>query len=122
MGVYEGAVGEFRTPRGAPVVMHYRQGTNDWNTLNASMTEDEYGLRGEHLSGLVLDIGAYLGSVAIAMALDNPYSRVLAVEPGPDNARLARLNVARNSVQDRVVILHAAAGGSAALSGAVRFC
>jgi len=121
MVVYEGAVGEFRTPRGLPVVMHYRRDTNDWNTLNASMTEDEYGLRAEHLSGLVLDIGAYLGSVAIAMALDNPYSRVLAVEPVPDNARLARLNVARNSVQDRVVILHAAAGGPDDVSVTIRY-
>src|SRR3972149_5198942 len=121
MVVYEGAVGEFRTPRGLPVVMHYRRDTNDWNTLNASMTEDEYGLRAEHLSGLVLDIGAYLGSVAIAMALDNPYSRVLAVEPVPTTAPLAPLNGAGNGVQDRVVILHAAAGGPDDVSVTIRY-
>jgi hypothetical protein len=53
----------WQTPRGRPCTLTIRQGTNDWNTVNATMgANDEYGLRGLHLEGLALDIGAYVGS------------------------------------------------------------
>jgi FkbM family methyltransferase len=103
-------VAEFRTPRGRPALMTIRDGTNDWNTLNACMTEDEYGLRSFNGNGWALDIGGYLGGVGIGLALDNPGLRVLIVEPVPDNIRLIKDNIARNGVGDRVELIEGAIG------------
>jgi FkbM family methyltransferase len=103
-------VAEFRTPRGRPALMTIRDGTNDWNTLNACMTEDEYQLRSFNGNGWALDIGGYLGGVGIGLALDNPGLRVLIVEPVPDNIRLIKDNIARNGVGDRVTLIEGAIG------------
>lgn len=103
-------IAEFRTPRGVPARMHIREGTNDWNTLNACMTEDEYGLRDWSGSGVAIDIGGYLGGVAIGLALDNPGLRVVVVEPVPDNADLIAANIELNGVGDRVDLVVGAAG------------
>jgi FkbM family methyltransferase len=103
-------VAEFRTPRGRPALMTIRDGTNDWNTLNACMTEDEYNLRSFNGNGWALDIGGYLGGVGIGLALDNPGLRVLIVEPVPDNIRLIKDNIARNGVGDRVELIEGAIG------------
>jgi FkbM family methyltransferase len=90
--------------------MYYREGTNDANTINASMTEDEYGLRGLSFSGLALDIGGYLGSVAIGLLIDNPDLRVECVEPIPENFDLIWRNAKVNGVKDRLYVHEAAVG------------
>lgn len=100
----------FRTPRGRTVDMVIREGTNDWNTLNACMTEDEYGLADWHGSGVALDIGGYLGGVGIALAVDNPALRVVIVEPVPLNAALIRKNIDGAGVSDRVSLVEGAVG------------
>lgn len=102
---------QFRTPHGLPVPMTYREDTNDYNTLNACMTEDEYALRERKVTGTALDIGTYLGGVAIGLALDNPSLRVIAVEGVPQNAELTRQNVAANGLTERVTVIEGAAGG-----------
>ena len=107
---YPAAVGEFRAPRGHPATMHYRAGTSDWNTLFSALNEDEYGLRGLHLAGRALDIGAHIGAVAIGLALDNPALAVTAIEPVPDNVRLLRANVEANDLASRVTVIEGAAG------------
>ena len=90
--------------------MHYRLETNDWNTISAVFHGDEYRLpRG--LSGLALDIGAYIGPVSVALALDNPDLDITAVEPVPDNLRLLRLNLETNGLAQRVQVIPAACGG-----------
>jgi FkbM family methyltransferase len=100
---------EFRTPGGKPVWMAYRKFTNDWNTLHASLDEDEYGLpRG--LSGFGLDVGGYLGSVGIALALDNPDLEVTIVEPVPWNVTLIRRNLVLNGLEDAVKVIEGAVG------------
>lgn len=104
------ARGAFRTPGGHLVTMTYREGTNDWNTLSASLNEDEYGLP-SGLSGHAVDIGGYLGSVGIALAADNPGLRVTIVEPVPGNAEMIAENVAQNDLGERVTLLHTAASG-----------
>ena len=66
-------VGEFRTPRGRPALMSMRPGTNDWNTLNACMTEDEYGLRSFNGDGWAVEFGADVRLVSVtAPSLDAP--------------------------------------------------
>lgn len=104
--------GEFKTPHGRPAPMLYRGNTSDYNTLNACMTEDEYGFAGRRVTGVAVDIGAHLGGVTVGLALDNPDLRVIAVEAVPGNAELLRQNVAANGLTDRVTVLEAAAGGT----------
>lgn len=102
--------GLFRTPRGSSAEMAYRAGTNDYNTLNACMTEDEYGLASVHLGpgSVAVDVGSYAGGVAIGLALDNPDCDVIAVEPLTANVDLIRDNVHRNRLEGRILVLHRA--------------
>jgi len=110
------------TPRGVPAQMHYRADTSDWNTINSIMgTNDEYGLAGLTLVGAALDLGAYLGAAAIALALDNPGLRVIAVEPVPDNARLSRINVELNNLADRISVYEGAIGPPGIGTSLIRF-
>ena len=102
--------GTFRTPRGQSVSMAYREDTNDWNTLSSCLTEDEYRLKELTLTGTALDVGAHIGGVTIALAIDNPDLRIVAVEAVPPNVDLLWENVERNGLTERVTILNAAAG------------
>jgi FkbM family methyltransferase len=108
--MYEIQSGVFSTPRGSPVEMLYRAGTNDYSTLLSCLTEDEYGLRDLLLSDVALDIGAYIGGVAVALAIDNPELTVVAVEPVPSNVELLQQNVALNGLEERVFVLDGALG------------
>lgn len=110
MARYDILKGWFLTPNGHSAVMYFREGTNCLNTLNASMTEDEYGLRGHRFSGLALDIGGYLGSVAIGLLIDNPDLRVECVEPIPENVDLIWRNAKVNGVHHRLTVHEAAVG------------
>jgi len=118
--MYEQATGVWRTPRGSEAIFEYRQDTIDWNVINSTLDGDEYGLGALVLGGWTFDIGSYLGSVAIALALDNPGLRVLAIEPVPDNVRLCRVNVERNGLSERITVLDGAVGPPGAAS--VRVC
>jgi FkbM family methyltransferase len=96
--MYELTEGTFHTPGGHPVRMTYRLDTNDADTLRASLDEDEYGLP-QGLTGTALDVGGYLGSVGIALALDNPELAVTIIEPVPENADLIERNLEANGVE-----------------------
>lgn len=100
----------FTTPNGRPVIVYVREGTNDWNTAFASLNEDEYGLRGREVRGLAVDIGGYLGTVSIALLVDNPSLRVVCVEPVPENADLIERNAQANDVADRLTLIRGAVG------------
>jgi FkbM family methyltransferase len=101
--------GAFLTPGRHQVTMFYRDNTNDWNTLNASLNEDEYHLP-QGLTGHAVDVGGYLGSVGIALALDNPELRVTIIEPVPPNCELIRDNIHFANVGDRVTLIEGAVG------------
>lgn len=109
MIAYDTAMHVFTTPGGHPATFHYRTGTNDWNTLWASLNEDEYQLPPVQ-SGVAVDVGGYLGSVGIALAIDNPDLRVIIVEPVPPNCELITRNILQNGVEDRVKLLAGAVG------------
>jgi FkbM family methyltransferase len=99
----------FNTPHGNPIVMTFRKDTNDWNTLYSCLEEDEY-LLPAGLSGRALDIGGHIGSVGIALALDNPDLHVTIVEPVPPNADLIERNIRENRVWNRVRLVRGAVG------------
>ena len=96
--------------------MAYRPDTSDWNTLYACLTRTSTASRTGRSPGRQLDIGAHIGGVTVALALDNPDLRVIAVEPVPDNAAMLRENVERNGVADRVTVIEGAAGGTKPVS------
>jgi FkbM family methyltransferase len=108
--MYEVVAGSFTTPAGNGLTMLYRSGTNDWNTLNATLDQDEYKLPSGQ-SGVALDVGGYLGSVGIALAKDNPEMRVTIIEPVPPNAEMIRRNIALNNLGDRVTLIEGAVSG-----------
>lgn len=100
----------YRTPRGNRVELFTRPDTNDAAMVTGLLSTDEYQLRDLDLSGWALDIGSHVGTIAIALAVDNPNLSVIAIEPVPDNAELIRRNVAVNFLGTRVFVEEAGAG------------
>lgn len=98
------------TPGGHQASYHVRADTNDAALIVGILGEDEYHLAGLKLSGWALDIGAHVGTIAIALAMDHPNLKVIAVEPVPDNAELIRRSVASNGLSERVFVEEAGAG------------
>lgn len=99
-------LGEFVTPWGVEVEAFHRENTNDWNTLTACLTEDEYKVgslpQGIRLDGSVLsaiDIGGHVGGATLAL-LGRGY-QVTTVEPLPENMEMIRKSVKRNGWHDR---------------------
>src|SRR4051812_14617952 len=113
----EPAVWPFRSAHGSLVQMSTRGDTVDFDVCMSSIQEDEYRL-GDHdrISGWAIDIGAHIGAVSIALAMDNPALKVLAVEIVPENIEALNVNAALNGVTDRVRVVHAAAGAPDELS------
>lgn len=107
------------SPRRQSRLIHVRNGTNDAATVHSTMwapgdiLHDEYGLTDVHLGpgDWALDIGAHIGSVALALAIDNPECRVIAVEAVPDNVTLLTANATSAEVADRVHVVGEAAAG-----------
>jgi FkbM family methyltransferase len=111
----------FTTPNGNAMTLFVREDTNDAALATGILSEDEYRLKGRHLFGWALDIGAHIGTVAIALAVDHPGLRVIAVEPVPDNADLIRFAVAANGLTERVFVEESGAAGAGATKVDVRF-
>jgi FkbM family methyltransferase len=109
--MYELEEQTFRTPRGSQVRLLVRGNSNDWNVVTSCLTEDEYGLAPLHLTGRALDVGAHIGGVTIALAIDNPELEVTAIEAVPSNVELLRRNLALNGLTERVVVVDGAACG-----------
>jgi FkbM family methyltransferase len=101
------------TPHGQSARFLCREGTSDLATVGATHRlwghlVDEYSIP-TGLTGWALDVGAHIGAVTIALLLDNPDLRVVAIEPVPDNVALLRRNLELNGVADRCVVMPAAA-------------
>jgi len=101
------------TPGGRSVLVFIREGTNDHNTAFASLDEDEYHLAPLPITGHAIDVGGYLGTVALGLLVDHPDLRVTIVEPIPENLALIRLNLESNGVAGRATIVDGAIGASA---------
>ena len=95
--------------------MACRAGTSDLATVGSTFElwgslDDEYGTADLHIDGAFVDVGAHIGSVAIAVLLDNPKARAICVEPIPENVEVLWTNAELNGVTDRLKIVEAAAG------------
>lgn len=99
------------TPKGHGARFLTRPHTSDAALVSGILGEDEYDLaKLPPLAGWAIDIGAHIGIVTMALALDNPNLQVVAVEAVPDNARLLRQNITFNLLGLRVFVEEAAAG------------
>lgn len=108
------------SPHGHSMMMAYRNGTNDLSAIGATSTlwgfcGNEYLLRDLHdLEGWAIDVGAHVGSVAIALGVDYPDTlRVLAVEALAENCEVMRQSIELNGVSN-VIVIEAAAGAKVA--------
>lgn len=107
------------TPRGQPAKIAARPQTSDLATAGSvfagvagSGLVDEYHLQSLSLRGVFLDVGAHIGTVAVAVLLDNPETRAICVEPLAENVAMIEANVAENGLAERVTVVHAAVGTS----------
>lgn len=100
-----------RTPKGNILRLFTRPETNDEALVNGILGGDEYRLAElENLEGWALDIGAHIGIVGLALALDHPKLNVVMVEPVPDNAELIRRSAAIQGLEARTHVVEAMAG------------
>lgn len=99
------------TPHGARAFYETREGTSDAALVGGIVGEDEYKLKTlPTLAGWAIDVGAHIGTVTVALALDNPDLQIVAVEALPENADVLRRNVDINGLSNRVHVLEGAAG------------
>lgn len=117
-------VKELTTPRGHRAVLHVREGTSDLSVAGSTFAGvagsplvDEYGLADTHITGRFVDVGAHIGTVTIAVLLDNPEATALLVEPIPENISVIVENLAANGLLDRAQILTGAVGTNAITYG-----
>lgn len=111
---------EVFSPRGHPAHFEVRDQTSDLSVVGSTFSGvagaglvDEYGLAGLHITGRFVDVGAHIGSVAIAVLLDNPAATALLVEPIPENITAITTNLAANGLLNRADILVGAVGTNA---------
>jgi FkbM family methyltransferase len=69
------------------------------------LERDGYLPSGERSDGVMLDVGANIGMICIALLRQRRFARALAVEPSPKNLRLLEHNVAQNGLGDKVTIV-----------------
>jgi FkbM family methyltransferase len=99
------------SPKGAPATLYYRDDTSDLSTIGSTWNlwgtlEDEYGLHTlPPLSGLAVDVGAHIGSIALALLADHPDLSVIAIEPLAENVDMIRKSAERNGWTDRLTIV-----------------
>jgi FkbM family methyltransferase len=72
-----------------------RPDTSDWNTVEAAVGEDEYGLEGIDVAGkFCIDAGAHIGSVGVWLASRG--AKVAFIEPIPENLSMIGRNIELN--------------------------
>jgi FkbM family methyltransferase len=63
--------------------------------------------------GVIVDVGAHVGTTSIMALLEHGFSEAVAIEPDPDNVRLLRASAALNGVDARIHVIPAALSDSA---------
>jgi FkbM family methyltransferase len=108
---------QLRTPRGVRAMLSARDDTADLSVIGSTFAGvagsplvDEYHLADLHITGRFVDVGAHIGSVTVAVLLDNPEATAICVEPIPENVEMLAENLALNGLTDRATILVGAVG------------
>jgi len=109
-----GVLGFSSRDRGVGRILFMR-GEYEYEQLERAVALGGFPVRGR---GWLLDVGANVGTVCIALARRGAFARALAVEPAPDTFRHLVKNVARNRLGEAIRCVNAAlsaANGSAEL-------
>jgi FkbM family methyltransferase len=85
------------------VALAYRLNKGDLHSIREVWFEEDYRLPFEDPSGTLLDLGANIGMTSVWLAKRYSFDRVIAVEPDPANASLARRNLELNGIKGEVV-------------------
>jgi FkbM family methyltransferase len=102
---------EVLSPKGTPATLFYRDDTSDLSTIGSTWNlwgslVDEYGLGTlPTLTGVAVDVGAHIGSVALALLADHPDLHVIAVEPLKENVKVIAASARQNVWMDRLTIV-----------------
>lgn len=110
-----------KTPNGRSIEYYCRETTNDAALVAGILGEDEYDLAGENISGWVIDVGAHIGIIALAIARDFPDTKVVAIEAVPANADIIQMSADLNSLTDRIFVESAAATKPGVESAAITY-
>jgi FkbM family methyltransferase len=85
------------------VRLSYRLNRGDIESLREVWLDETYNLPFTPGAGVLIDLGANIGLTSVWLARHYEYSTIIAVEPLPENARLARLNLANNNIKAEVI-------------------
>jgi len=101
---------DFEGPKGTRAVFCFRPGNADECTIQATYRDDEYGFRNlpPGSGDCMIDAGGYIGSTAILYAQLYPDTKVVCIEPLPENAEIIRKNIEVNGLTDRIMFLERA--------------
>ena len=90
------------------IKVHYRLNKGDLHSIREIWFQEAYRLPFEVPRGVLLDLGANIGMTSVWLAKRYSFSKVIAVEPDPNNAALVRQNLETNDICGEV--LEAAVG------------
>jgi len=89
---------DFITCFGKKIVCGLREGTDDFDCVQAVAVEDEYNLKAIPFEDgdIVIDVGAHIGSVSLALATLDKKLKIYSYEPLPENIDLLKKNAFMN--------------------------
>jgi len=100
----------FNGPKGVTANFIIRDGTADECTCQATYRSDEYGfVRYQPGPGeWMIDAGGYIGTTAVLYAQLYPQTKVIVIEPLPENCELIKKNIENNGLKDRIILIEKA--------------
>ena len=103
---------EFITVFGKKIVCGLREGTADFDAVQAAAVQDEYNLKAISFEDgdIVIDVGAHIGSVSLALATIDKKLIIYAYEPLPENVDLLQKNAFMNGLANIFPFLLAVGG------------
>lgn len=85
------------------VSLFYRLNRGDMQSIREVFLDNAYKLPFNSRSEVLIDLGANIGTAAVWLTKHYGYSKVIAVEPSPKNAELARANFRENGVNAELI-------------------
>jgi len=88
----------FKCWNGSDLVFALRKDTCDFNSIQASVVEDEYGLKDFKFDDgdVIIDVGSETGGEAVVLATLGKRLDIYAFEPIPENYELLKINIITN--------------------------
>ncbi len=88
----------FTTFFGTKITCLLRRGTIDFNVIQATTVDDNYGLKRIPFDDrdVILDLGAYMGGVSLLLGSISKDLTIYAYEPVPENFKLLQRNIKLN--------------------------